>query len=60
MLRIVRNAGACIERDGAESRAWVRLAPANLVSQVEALVEDTAADLDYRLKQVSLSAPGRA
>ena len=60
MLRIVRNAGACIERDGAESRAWVRLAPANLVSQVEALVEDTAAGLDYRLKQVALSASSRA
>lgn len=59
MLRIVRNAGACIERDGPESRAWVRLAPANLVSQVEALVEDTAADLDYRLKQVALSASSR-
>ena len=60
MLRIVRNAGACIERDGPESRAWVRLAPANLVSQVEALVEDTAAGLDYRLKQVALSASSRA
>lgn len=59
MLRIVRNAGACIERDGAESRAWVRLAPANLASQVEALVEDTAADLDYRLKHATLSTSGR-
>jgi len=51
MLRICRNAGARIERDGPESQAWVKLAPENLVSHVEALVEDTVADLDYRLKR---------
>jgi RimJ/RimL family protein N-acetyltransferase len=51
MLRIARNAGARIERDGPESQAWVRLAPESLASHVEALVEDTAADLDYRLKR---------
>jgi len=50
MLRICRNAGARIERDGPESQAWVRLAPESLASHVEALVEGTAADLDYRLK----------
>ena len=51
MLRICRNAGARIERDGPESQAWIKLAPESLVSRVEALVEDTAADLDYRLKR---------
>jgi len=51
MLRICRNAGARIERDGPESQAWVKLAPENLVSHVEALVEQTVADLDYRLKR---------
>ena len=51
MLRIVRNAGARIERDGPESQAWVKLAPESLASHVEALVEDRAADLDYRLKR---------
>lgn len=60
MMRIVRNAGACIERDGPESRAWIRLAPASLASKVEALVEDTAADLDYRLKHATLSTAPRA
>jgi len=50
MLRICRNAGARIERDGPESQAWVRLAPESFASHVEALVEGTAADLDYRLK----------
>jgi len=51
MLRICRNAGARIERDGPESQAWVKLAPENLASHVEALVEDTVANLDYRLKR---------
>lgn len=51
MLRIARNAGARIERDGPESQAWVRLAPDNLVSHVEALVEERAADVDYGLKR---------
>lgn len=52
MLRITRNAGARIERDGSESQAWVKLAPESLASHVEALVEDRAADLDYSLKRV--------
>lgn len=50
MLRIVRNAGARIVRDGPESEAWVELAPENLASHVEELVEDRAAALDYGLK----------
>lgn len=55
MLRIVRNAGAHIERDGAQSCAWVQLTPASLASRVEALVEDTVADLDYGLKRTTLN-----
>ena len=51
MLRIARNAGARIERDGPESQAWVRLAPESLASRVEALVEEHAADVDYGLKR---------
>jgi ribosomal protein S18 acetylase RimI-like enzyme len=50
MLRITRNAGARIVRDGPESQAWVALAPENLASHVEALVEGGVAGLDYRLK----------
>lgn len=56
MLHILHKAGARIERDGAESRAWVGLPPASLASRVEALVEDTAAGLDYGLKHATLSA----
>jgi GNAT superfamily N-acetyltransferase len=50
MLRIARAAGARIERDGPESQALVRLAPDNLASRVEALVEGQAAELDFNLK----------
>jgi len=51
MLRICRNAGARIERDGPESQAWVKLAPESLASRVEAMVEGRAADIDYNLKR---------
>ena len=50
MLRIARNAGARVVREGPESDAWVKLAPESLASHVEELVEDRVADLDYRLK----------
>lgn len=50
MLRIAHNAGASIVRDGPESEARVQLAPENLASHMEELVEGHAADLDYRLK----------
>jgi GNAT superfamily N-acetyltransferase len=51
MLRIARNAGARVERDGPESQAWVRLAPESLASHVEAMVEGRVAELDYGLKR---------
>ncbi|MEO7853117.1 MAG: GNAT family N-acetyltransferase [Rubrivivax sp.] len=50
MMRIARSAGAHIERDGPESQAWLRLPPDNLGSQVEAMVEGQAANLDFGLK----------
>jgi RimJ/RimL family protein N-acetyltransferase len=50
MLRIARNAGAVIELDGPESQAWLKLPPDDLVSHVEAIVEDRAAELDFGLK----------
>jgi GNAT superfamily N-acetyltransferase len=51
MLRIARQAGATVERHGAESQALVRLPPDNLASHVEALVGESAAGLDYRIKR---------
>lgn len=50
MLRIVRNAGATVHRDGSESEARLMLPPETLASHVEALVEEGAAELDYGLK----------
>jgi len=50
MLRIARNAGAQVERDGPESQARLRLPPEDFVSRVGALVEERAAELDYQLK----------
>jgi hypothetical protein len=50
MLRIVRNAGATVEHDGGASDAWLKLPSDSLASHLEAMVEQHAAELDYRLK----------
>ena len=50
MLRIARNAGAIVERDGSESEALLALPPDTLASHVGELVEHQVAELDYRLK----------
>ena len=51
MLKIARNAGATVVREGSESDATVKLPPDTLGSHVGELVEQQAAELDYRLKQ---------
>ena len=51
MLKIARNAGASVHRDGSESEAFLYLPPANLDSRIKALVEHQWAELDYRLKK---------
>lgn len=51
MLRIARNAGATVERDGSESDAWLRLPPDTLASHVEQIMGDQAAEFDYQLKR---------
>jgi RimJ/RimL family protein N-acetyltransferase len=50
MLRIARNAGATIERDGGESQARLRLASDDMLSHIDQLVEGQAAELNYRFK----------
>jgi GNAT superfamily N-acetyltransferase len=50
MLRIARNAGAVVEREGSESQAVLKLPPEDFASRVGELVEDRAAELDYQLK----------
>ena len=51
MLKIARHAGATVERDGSESEAWLKLPPDSLASHVGEMVEQQAAELDYRLKR---------
>lgn len=53
MLRIVRKAGARVERDGGEAEARLKLPPESIASHVEALVETQAAEFDYRMKSNS-------
>ena len=50
MLRIARNAGAVVERSGAESEARLKLPPDDLSSRMDAFMEDQAAEIDYRWK----------
>ncbi|MFM8866286.1 MAG: N-acetyltransferase family protein [Limnohabitans sp.] len=50
MLRIARQAGARIERDGSESEAYLSLPEATLDSQVSGLLQDHMAELDYQFK----------
>lgn len=50
MLKIARNAGAIVERDGPESEAWLKLPPDSISSQVGELVGQQFAELDYQLK----------
>ena len=50
MLKIARNAGAVVERDGSETEAYLKLPPATLDSRVTEMVEEQLAQTDYRLK----------
>jgi GNAT superfamily N-acetyltransferase len=50
MLKIARNAGATVVREGSEADAWLKLPPDTFASHVGELVEHQAAELDYRLK----------
>lgn len=50
MLRIARNAGAVVARQGSESEAVLKLPPDDIASRVGELIEDGAAELDYGLK----------
>ena len=50
MLRIARNAGAKVDREGSESECWLTLPADDLMSQMGAIVEEHAAEWDYRIK----------
>jgi len=51
MLKIARNAGASVERDGSESDAWLRLPPDTFASHVEEMMGQQAAEFDYQIKR---------
>ena len=51
MLRIVRNAGATIERTGVDAEAHLRLPPENFASIMASMVEQQLGELDYQFKQ---------
>jgi RimJ/RimL family protein N-acetyltransferase len=51
MIKIARNAGAVLERDGSETEAYLRLPPATLDSRVSEMVDEQVAQADYRWKR---------
>jgi GNAT superfamily N-acetyltransferase len=51
MLKIARNAGATVHRDGSESEAYLQLPPAGLESRVSELVAEQWGEVDYQLKK---------
>jgi RimJ/RimL family protein N-acetyltransferase len=50
MLRIARNAGAQVVREGSEAQALLKLPADSVASHVEQLMETSAAEWDYRFK----------
>jgi len=50
MLKIARDAGATVHRDGPESEAWLALPPDSIASHLDEFLGERAAELDYRLK----------
>ncbi len=50
MLKIARNAGATVERDGHESEAHLQLPPATFDSRWSEMVAEQMAQTDYRIK----------
>jgi GNAT superfamily N-acetyltransferase len=51
MLKIARDAGASVERDGPECEAWLKLPPDSFASHLDQFLGESAAEIDYRLKR---------
>jgi RimJ/RimL family protein N-acetyltransferase len=51
MMRIAYKSGAKVVREGADAEARLKLPPYTVGSQLEAMVEDGAAEFDYHLKR---------
>ena len=50
MLKIARNAGATVERDGSEAEAFLRLPAATLDTRMTEIVHEQIAQTDYHFK----------
>ncbi|MEO7106079.1 MAG: GNAT family N-acetyltransferase, partial [Rhodoferax sp.] len=50
MLKIARNAGAKVERDGSESEAFLQLPTGTFDSHMAEMIEEQVAQTDYHLK----------
>lgn len=50
MLKIARDAGATVQREGSETEAWLELPPDSFASHFDEIVGTHAAELDYQLK----------
>lgn len=50
MIKIAKNGGATIERDGPESNAYLKLPPATFDSRVTEMLEEKLAQTNFRLK----------
>jgi GNAT superfamily N-acetyltransferase len=50
MLKIAKKAGAVVQRDGPESEAWLQLPPETIGTRFNELMEQQAAEIDYRIK----------
>ena len=51
MLKIARDAGAIVVREGPESEAWLKLPPHSFASHLDEFLGGSAAEIDYRLKR---------
>lgn len=51
MLKIARQAGATVRRDGSESEAYLQIPPAGFDTRMAEMVGQQFAEMDYRLKK---------
>ncbi|WP_404826416.1 GNAT family N-acetyltransferase [Diaphorobacter aerolatus] len=51
MLKIARNAGATVHRDGSESEAYLQLPPASFDTRMSKMVAVQFGELDYQFKK---------
>lgn len=51
MLKIARNAGATVKRDGSESEAYLELPPADIEAHMAELMTERIGEVDYQIKK---------